>query len=66
MIRAPDLTEGELLNLRECYFTVQHFDAPTRLLAWTKRALIAPYFAVRDSRGENDAAIWALWSVVAK
>jgi hypothetical protein len=38
---------------------MQHFGAPTRLLDWTEGVLIV-YFAIRDSRGEHDATIWAL------
>jgi FRG domain len=60
IMRAPSLTDAGPQNTWEWYFTMQHSGAPTRLLDWTEGALIAAYFAARDSKGDADAAVWAL------
>jgi hypothetical protein len=59
--RAPNLSDTPIEGgAWERYFLMQHFGAPTRLLDWSEGALIALYFAVRDSPGYSDGAVWAL------
>ena len=38
---------------------MQHYNAPTRLLDWTKSAYVAAYFAV-VAQPERDGAVWAV------
>ncbi len=58
--RAPNLTDVKPANKWEWYFLMQHYGSPTRLLDWSEGALIGLYFAVRQSRGCHDAAVWML------
>jgi hypothetical protein len=57
---APNLTDVKPANKWEWYFLMQHHGSPTRLLDWSEGALLGLYFAVRESRGCHDAAVWML------
>lgn len=56
--RAPGLTTYKPANVWEWYFLMQHYGAPTRLLDWTENPQIGLYFAVKDTDGSHDAAVW--------
>lgn len=58
--RAPGLTTYKPANAWEWYFLMQHYGAPTRLLDWTENPQMGLYFAVKDSDGLHDAAVWVL------
>lgn len=58
--RAPSLTSYNPRNAWEWYFLMQHYSAPTRLLDWTEDPQIALYFALKNSKGYHDAAVWIL------
>ena len=60
LVRAPSFTSARPQTSWGWYFLMQHSLVPTRLLDWTEGALIALYFALRDNKGDCDAAVWAL------
>jgi hypothetical protein len=58
MVLPPTLVSR--LNARLDWWTImQHYGAPTRLLDWSKSALVASYFAVHKDP-KTDGTIWAL------
>jgi hypothetical protein len=58
--RAPSLTTYKPDNAWEWYFLMQHYGAPTRLPDWTENPQLGLYFAVKDSEGLHDAAVWVI------
>lgn len=62
VVRAPALSHIKPSDQPDWdwYFLMQHSGLPTRLLDWSEGALIGLYFAVRNSPGLYDAAVWVL------
>ncbi len=59
-LRAPTFLPHQPATDWEWLFLMQHYGLPTRLLDWTESSMIALYFALRDSPGDTDAAVWAM------
>jgi len=66
--RAASVSDLRLTDKWDWYFVMQHYGAHTRLLDWTDGALIGLYFAVRENKGYDDAAVWVLdaWELNAR
>jgi hypothetical protein len=58
--RAANLSDIKPTNEWDWYFVMQHYGAKTRLLDWTDGALLGLYFALRENKGYDDAAVWAM------
>lgn len=57
---AAMLTELEPKSDFDWLFVMQHYGVPTRLLDWSESPLVGLYFAVEESDGAKDAALWRL------
>ncbi len=58
-------SEKEIKNKWELYTIMQHYGLPTRLLDWTKKPLVALYFALEEDsktrpKYKNERAVWII------
>jgi FRG domain-containing protein len=58
-LHLPVALLGERDDAMSWWLTMQHYNAPTRLLDWTRSLFVAAYFAV-EREEESDGAIWIL------
>jgi FRG domain/SET domain len=58
--QAANLSDIRVSDKWDWYFVMQHYGMRTRLLDWTDGALLGLYFALRESKGYDDAAVWVL------
>src|SRR5439155_3865952 len=58
-LHLPAMLLAERDDAMSWWLTMQHYNAPTRLLDWTRSLFVAAYFAV-EKDGESDGVIWIL------
>jgi len=62
LIHYKAYTDGRDLESWELYALMQHYGLPTRLLDWTKKPLVALYFALEEESedSKNKRAVWMM------
>lgn len=58
-LHLPEMLLAERDDAMSWWLIMQHYNAPTRLLDWTRSLFVAAYFAV-EKEEDSDGAIWIL------